>query len=170
MDDSAKYLRAKKRVDNLKSFYGSLVAYCIIIPFLIFIFENKEILDRNSLLVLLASIAAGNSYHEVHSKIKITSPFTGKTVEPPENLENLLEKEKEIVTEVQKMCLPLLDTFISNLNNSEPSVRESVAQALAKYPVIKDKSLPALEAQLQKENNPDVVHCLEESIQELNIV
>lgn len=37
MDDSAKYLRAKKRVDNLKSFYGSLVAYCIIIPFLIFI-------------------------------------------------------------------------------------------------------------------------------------
>ncbi len=35
MDDSAKYLRAKKRVDNLKSFYGSLVAYCVIIPFLI---------------------------------------------------------------------------------------------------------------------------------------
>ena len=37
MDDSAKYMRAKKRVDNLKGFYGSLVAYCIIIPFLIFI-------------------------------------------------------------------------------------------------------------------------------------
>jgi len=33
MDESAKYLRAKKRVDNLKGFYGSLVAYCVLIPF-----------------------------------------------------------------------------------------------------------------------------------------
>lgn len=82
------------------------------IPFLIFIFENKEILDRNSLLVLLASIAAGSGYHEVHSTVKTTNPFTGKSVEPPENPDSLLEKEKEIVTEVQKLCLPLLDTFI----------------------------------------------------------
>ena len=35
MDESAKYLRAKKRVENLKGFYGSLVAYCVVIPFLI---------------------------------------------------------------------------------------------------------------------------------------
>ncbi len=35
MDNSAKYLRAKKRVDELKGFYGSLVAYVIVIPFLI---------------------------------------------------------------------------------------------------------------------------------------
>lgn len=32
-----RYDRAKKRVENLKSFYYSLVAYCIIIPFLVFI-------------------------------------------------------------------------------------------------------------------------------------
>lgn len=37
MEDNAKYLRAKKRVDDLKGFYGSLVAYCIIIPFLAFL-------------------------------------------------------------------------------------------------------------------------------------
>jgi hypothetical protein len=36
MDESAKYLRAKKRVDDLKGFYGSVVAYCVIIPFLAF--------------------------------------------------------------------------------------------------------------------------------------
>ena len=35
MDDSAKYIRAKKRVDELKGFYGSLVAYVIAIPFFI---------------------------------------------------------------------------------------------------------------------------------------
>lgn len=34
--DSA-YLRARKRLDNLKDFYGSLIAYVIIIPFLAFI-------------------------------------------------------------------------------------------------------------------------------------
>jgi len=35
MDESAKYARAKKRVDELKGFYGSLVAYMVVIPFLI---------------------------------------------------------------------------------------------------------------------------------------
>lgn len=35
MEDSAKYIRAKKRVDELKGFYGSLVAYIIAIPFFI---------------------------------------------------------------------------------------------------------------------------------------
>ncbi|MDH7447091.1 2TM domain-containing protein [Aquimarina sp. 2201CG14-23] len=32
-----KYKRAKERVKKMKEFYGSLVAYCIVIPFLIFI-------------------------------------------------------------------------------------------------------------------------------------
>ena len=37
MDESAKYLRAKKRLDDLKGFYGSLVAYCIMMPFFVFL-------------------------------------------------------------------------------------------------------------------------------------
>ncbi len=37
MDESAKYLRAKKKVDDLKGFYGSLVAYVLVIPFLVLI-------------------------------------------------------------------------------------------------------------------------------------
>ena len=36
-NDSQKYIRAKKRVDDLKSFYGNLTSYCVVIPFLIFI-------------------------------------------------------------------------------------------------------------------------------------
>ena len=40
LSDSAKYIRAKKRVDHLKGFYGSLIAYCIVIPFLIYINTN----------------------------------------------------------------------------------------------------------------------------------
>jgi sensor histidine kinase YesM len=37
MDESAKYLRAKKKVEELKGFYGSLFAYVIFIPFIILI-------------------------------------------------------------------------------------------------------------------------------------
>jgi len=37
INDSNKYIRAKKRVDELKGFYGNIVSYCIVIPFLIFI-------------------------------------------------------------------------------------------------------------------------------------
>jgi hypothetical protein len=35
--ENDKYLRARKRVDDLKGFYVNLVAYCVVIPFLIFI-------------------------------------------------------------------------------------------------------------------------------------
>ena len=35
MDESAKYLRAKKKVEDLKGFYGSLVAYVLVMPFLV---------------------------------------------------------------------------------------------------------------------------------------
>ena len=37
INQSEKYLRAKKRVDELKNFYYGLVSYCVVIPFLIFI-------------------------------------------------------------------------------------------------------------------------------------
>ncbi|NLP57960.1 2TM domain-containing protein [Lutibacter sp. B1] len=37
INDSNKYIKAKKRVDDLKEFYGSLISYCVVIPFLIFI-------------------------------------------------------------------------------------------------------------------------------------
>ncbi|PKP13102.1 MAG: histidine kinase [Bacteroidetes bacterium HGW-Bacteroidetes-3] len=35
--ENSKYLRAVERVHDIKEFYGSLISYCIIIPFLIFI-------------------------------------------------------------------------------------------------------------------------------------
>jgi len=37
MNDSNKYIRAKNHVDELKAFYGSLISYVVVIPFLIFI-------------------------------------------------------------------------------------------------------------------------------------
>jgi hypothetical protein len=36
-NDNTAYYRAKKRVEQLKGFYGSLISYCIVIPILIFI-------------------------------------------------------------------------------------------------------------------------------------
>lgn len=36
-NESSKYLRAKQRVDELKGFYGNLISYCVVIPFLVFI-------------------------------------------------------------------------------------------------------------------------------------
>lgn len=37
INDRNKYLRAKKHVDELKGFYANLIAYCVVIPFLIFL-------------------------------------------------------------------------------------------------------------------------------------
>jgi len=36
-EEKRKYRKARKRVQELKGFYISLVAYCVVIPFLIFI-------------------------------------------------------------------------------------------------------------------------------------
>jgi len=37
INENSKYIRAKKRVEELKEFYGHLVSYCVVIPFLIFV-------------------------------------------------------------------------------------------------------------------------------------
>ena len=37
INEETKYYRAKKRVEEIKGFYASLIAYCMVIPFLIFI-------------------------------------------------------------------------------------------------------------------------------------
>ena len=37
IDENNRYIRAKKRVEELKGFYGNLVAFCVVIPFLIFV-------------------------------------------------------------------------------------------------------------------------------------
>ncbi|WP_456376427.1 2TM domain-containing protein [Lutibacter sp.] len=37
IDQNSKYIRAVERVEEIKKFYSSLIAYCIVIPFLIFI-------------------------------------------------------------------------------------------------------------------------------------
>lgn len=37
ISEEQKYLRAKKKVDNIKGFYWNLFSYCVVIPFLIFI-------------------------------------------------------------------------------------------------------------------------------------
>jgi len=34
---SLKYERAKEQVKKIKDFYGNLVSYCVVIPFLVFI-------------------------------------------------------------------------------------------------------------------------------------
>lgn len=36
--ETSKYLRAVERVDEIKGFYSSLIAYCVVIPFLVFIY------------------------------------------------------------------------------------------------------------------------------------
>jgi len=38
MSDSNRYIKAKKHIDDLKGFYGSLISFCIVIPFLIIIY------------------------------------------------------------------------------------------------------------------------------------
>lgn len=37
MNENAKYIRAKKRVEELKEFYGSLTAYVFVMPFLVYV-------------------------------------------------------------------------------------------------------------------------------------
>jgi hypothetical protein len=37
VNENTAYYKAKKRVEELKGFYGNLISYCIVIPVLIFI-------------------------------------------------------------------------------------------------------------------------------------
>lgn len=104
-------------------------ATAFVVPFLIELLKSTDLLDKNEILILLAQIACGTSYHDVHQHARIfrekakTEEWQGKIREELVWVENA----KAAVQAEEPLYLELL---------SEPdsSIREASAYVLARLP------------------------------------
>lgn len=89
--------------------------------------------DRDRLALLVADIASGRGYCEVHFARQRINPFTRKPLEPDFDLDGRLEEERRVVAEIRsrgEAAVPLLLPF---LHHDDADFRAEIARALACY-------------------------------------
>ena len=72
------------------------------LPFLVDLLRDPHTPDRDALALLVASIVAGRGYTEIHWSRPIVSPFTGRPLAKPSDLDDRIAKERDVVQEIRK--------------------------------------------------------------------
>ncbi len=126
------------------------------LPFLIDILRKGKTIDNSYIATLIASIASGQGYYQAHSKVEI--------INQPENLEKLLEKERQIVKDIREISIDAIDLLIPYIKHESTEVRRAIAEAFGCFPSEYSKLLPILDSWLEHEDDEDVAEYLQESI------
>ena len=119
---------------------------------------------KPSLITLLASIAGGRGYYEVHEPLFRKLPKW----RPPVNIEKDKKEESRAVDAVRRAVSPVLTDLLQYLRHPEPEVRMSVAQALPFYPEHRSESKAALERARAPKPNEEVLHSFDDALEALS--
>ncbi len=127
-----------------------------------------EARGRSGVAHLLACIAAGRGYLEVHA----VTPF-GETAwrkilaERGKSLEEAMCREAAVTASVRRAASPGPPALIPFLEDGEPEIRRSVASALGEYSEHASFSLPALAAAAGREVDEEARDAIREAIDRL---
>ncbi|MBD1920766.1 hypothetical protein H6F77_06665 [Microcoleus sp. FACHB-831] len=98
------------------------------VPFLIELLQSETVQDKDEILTLLAYLAQGRSYLDVHE-------ISEEPLEPntPEFVKNQLEKEIELiwVNNVRDAVYAGKDVYLNLLEHNDPNIRMTAAYTLA---------------------------------------
>jgi hypothetical protein len=138
------------------------------VSFLIEILKSDRVSDKDEIAMLLASIAGGQGYYQVHANhhqdrtdfVKILAK-KGKTIEEE------IAKELQIMNAIQSKILPVMDLLIPYLNHGQSDYRSSVALAMGNQQSNKNTYLPMLEEALINEEEEEVHEDIAEAIEKL---
>jgi hypothetical protein len=134
------------------------------VPFLYELLAAPEVQDKANIAHLLASIAEGVGYLEVHAVGDFGEPTWRKILgEQGKTLEGELAREAAEISSVHQAASAGLRQLLPYLHDPEPEIRRSVASALGNYPEHEGWSLPAIDAALASETDEDVREALAES-------
>lgn len=131
------------------------------IPFLYELLAAPAVQDRSAIAHLLACIADGRGYLEVHAVGAFGEPTWRKILgEQGKTLEVELEREAAEIDAVRRAASAGLRQLLPYLSDPEPEIRRSVACALGNYPEHASWALPAIDAALASETNAEVREAL----------
>ena len=121
-----------------------------VVPFLVELLEAPEVQDKPCILLLLAGIAGGRGYYEVHD------PRVQRS------------EEMKVVAAVRRTAAPHIPALLSHLVHPEPEVRIAVAEALPFYPEHNALSSETLQRARDSESNPEVLDVFSEVLTQLH--
>ncbi len=134
------------------------------VPFLYELLTAPNVPGKSDIAQLLACIADGVGYLEVHAVGDFGEPTWRRILgEQGKTLEGELERERVEVAAVRRAASAGLPSLIPYLRDSEPEIRRLVAVALGNYPEHAALSLAALEAAAASESDEEVRGALQES-------
>jgi len=150
---------AKVREETIYGLFGNIwhqgtvyPATAAAVPFLYELIAAPDVQDKANIAHLLASIADGVGYLEVHAVGDFGESTWRKILaEDGKFLEAELAREAEEINSVRCAVSAGLRQLLPYLSDDEPEIRRSVAAALGNYPEHSAWSLPALEARLASE-------------------
>ena len=165
----------KTRKDAIYELFGNIwhqgtvyEATIYAVPYLVELLASPETEDKSSIACLLASIADGYGYLEVHAQPEsFESDWRSILAKQGKHLETEMANELATtnrVREAAKIALPVITPF---LRDSEPETRGSVALALSRYPEFTNDNLPLLVNALDKETESETRDTIQEAIDRL---
>jgi len=134
------------------------------VPFLYELLSAPNVQDKPAIVHLLASIAEGVGYLEVHAVGDFGEPTWRKILgKEGKSLEGELAREASEINAVHRAASAGLRHLLPYLSDPTPEIRRSVASALGNYPEHASWTLPALDNAMASESDEDVREALAES-------
>lgn len=155
---------ARVREEAISELYGNIwhqgtvySATARAIPFLFELLAAPAVMDKPAIAHLLACIAAGRGYLEVHAVGKFGEPAWREILgKRGKSLEEEMVREAAEVQSVHRGCSAGLLCLVPFLSESEPEFRRAVAAALGCYPEHTEHTLPVLKAAASAETDEEV--------------
>ena len=165
----------KTRKDAIYELFGNIwhqgtvyEATIYAVPYLIELLASPEAEDKSVIACLLASIADGYGYLEVHAQpASFEADWQSILAKQGKDLQTEMADESATtnrVREAAKISLPVITPFLSD---SDPETRGSVALALSRFPEFADVNLPLLVNALDKETESETLNAIREAIDRL---
>ena len=143
-------------------------ATAVAVPFLYELLSAPAAPGKSEVAQLLACIADGAGYLEVHARGGADETLWRKILlERGKTLEDELERERSVSALVRRAIATGLPRLIPYLHDSEPEVRRLIALALGNYREHASVSLPALTARESSESDAEARLAMRESIARL---
>ncbi|WP_169975190.1 HEAT repeat domain-containing protein [Tautonia rosea] len=138
------------------------------VPFLYELLEYSDLPDPDAVALLLASIATGRGYLDVHARDDYGKQVWREILaKQGQTLDEEMAREAGEIQSVRSAIAPSLPLLIPFLRSEHAEIREAIAEALSEYPEHFHVSHPALEDAVEDEADPEVRSILLEMLLQL---
>ena len=138
------------------------------LPHLIALFRSPDCIDRNLVAILLASIADGDGYYHVHSRLEsLRDSFEKSLAGRGSSIAKEIEKESDYLKVIREMSLEVLPLLEPFLDSPDWCTREAVVGALRRYAGHIPHICSRLQERLSVETHENVRHRIEEALAEI---